>query len=185
MTGLNPVGRRRCLPPFRGGTFLEGDITLYTEPENFSETAIPPRLLGRAAFVDPLIARLHAPIPPEVRDLPRDLPIVYFAMGSSGIEDTVRAIPRNFTDQLNKVIARKNAAIQRYYKSALRDNPKTEGNVQVTFTVNTAGAIQKVDITGATGKFALYIRDKFMSIQSLPILSEPLTLSQHYKFARE
>lgn len=103
--GLNRVGRRRGLPPLRGGTFLEGDHTLYAEPEGFSETPIPPRLQGRAAFVGPLIGRLDIPIPDAVRDLPRDLPIIYFAMGSSGVEDTVRAILRGFAGKPVRVIA--------------------------------------------------------------------------------
>ncbi len=103
--GLNRIGKRRGLPPFRGGTFLEGDITLYAEPEGFSETPIPPRLQGRAAFIGPLIARLDVPIPDAVRDMPRDKPIIYFAMGSSGIEATVRSILRSFADRPVRVIA--------------------------------------------------------------------------------
>ncbi len=103
--GLNRVGRTRGLPAFRGGTFLEGDITLYAEPEGFSETPIPERLRGRAAFVGPLIARLDVPVPEAVRTLPRDLPIIYFAMGSSGIEEVVRAVLRGFAGKPVRVIA--------------------------------------------------------------------------------
>ncbi len=94
-----------ALPPFRGGTFLEGDITLYAEPEGFSETPIPPRLRDRAAFIGPLIAKLSVPIPDAIRDMPRDRPIIYFAMGSSGIEETVRAILRGFANKPVRVIA--------------------------------------------------------------------------------
>ncbi len=103
--GLNRICKRRGLPPFRGGTFLEGDITLYAEPEGFSETPIPPRLRDRAAFIGPLIAKLSVPIPDAIRDMPRDRPIIYFAMGSSGIEETVRAILRGFANKPVRVIA--------------------------------------------------------------------------------
>lgn len=78
---------------------------LLAEPEGYSETPIPPRLRGRCHFIGPLIARLDVAIPKAVEELPRDLPIVYFAMGSSGIEDIVRRILRAFEGQPYRVVA--------------------------------------------------------------------------------
>jgi UDP:flavonoid glycosyltransferase YjiC (YdhE family) len=103
--GLNRVGARYGLPPLRGSALFEGDHVLLAEPEGFSETPIPERLRGRCAFIGPLIARLDVPIPPEVEDMPRDLPIVYFAMGSSGIDAVVRQILLAFAGQPYRVIA--------------------------------------------------------------------------------
>jgi UDP:flavonoid glycosyltransferase YjiC (YdhE family) len=103
--GVNRVGARHGLAPLRGSALFEGDHMLLAEPEGYSETPIPARLLGRCHFIGPLVARLDVPIPPEVAELPRDLPIVYFAMGSSGLEDVVRTIVRAFEGQPYRVIA--------------------------------------------------------------------------------
>jgi len=103
--GLNRVGGRYGLPPLRGSGMFEGDYTLLAEPEGLSETPIPPRLAGRCRFVGPLIGRLDVPIPKEITELPRDLPIVYFAMGSSGLERVVKDTLAAFAGQPYRVIA--------------------------------------------------------------------------------
>ncbi len=103
--GVNRAGARHGLPALRGSGLFEGDYTLLAEPEGYSETPIPTRLRGRCRFIGPLVARLDVPIPEAVATMPRDLPIVYFAMGSSGIEDVVRKIIRAFAGQPYRVIA--------------------------------------------------------------------------------
>lgn len=103
--GLNRVGARLGLAPLRGSAMFEGDHMLLAEPEGFSETPVPARLAGRCHFVGPLVARLDLPIPPEVAEMPRDLPIVYFAMGSSGVEGMVRKILGAFEGQPFRVVA--------------------------------------------------------------------------------
>lgn len=103
--GLNRVGRRYGLAPLAGSRLFEGDHTLFAEPEGFSEVGIPPRLAGRAAFVGPLLGALDVPVPDEVERIPRDLPIVYFAMGSSGVERVVIETLRAFGGQPFRVIA--------------------------------------------------------------------------------
>ncbi len=103
--GINRVGARYGLAPLRGSAMFEGDHMLLAEPEGYSETPVPARLEGRCHFIGPLIARLDVPIPQAIVDLPRDLPIVYFAMGSSGIEDIVRSILHAFEGQPYRVIA--------------------------------------------------------------------------------
>lgn len=103
--GLNKVGRRYGLAPLRGSGLFEGEHTLFAEPEGFSEVGIPARLAGRARFVGPLLGSLDLPIPEAIEQMPRDQPIVYFAMGSSGIEPVVIEILRAFEGQPFRVIA--------------------------------------------------------------------------------
>ncbi len=103
--GLNRLGRRYGLAPLKGSGLFEGDHTLFAEPEGFSEVGIPGRLAGRAAFVGPLLGALDVPIPDEIAQLPGDLPVVYFAMGSSGIESVVAETLRAFGGQPFRVIA--------------------------------------------------------------------------------
>jgi UDP:flavonoid glycosyltransferase YjiC (YdhE family) len=52
-----------------------------------------------------LIARLSKDIPPEVENIPRDLPIVYFAMGSSGERQIIADILQAFGGRPYRVIA--------------------------------------------------------------------------------
>ncbi len=103
--GLNRVGSRYGLPEIRGSGLFEGEHTLFAEPEGFSELSIPERLAGRARFVGPLLGSLDLPVPEEVQRMPRDQPIVYFAMGSSGIEPVVVEILKAFEGQPFRVIA--------------------------------------------------------------------------------
>jgi UDP:flavonoid glycosyltransferase YjiC (YdhE family) len=55
--------------------------------------------------VGPLIARLDLPLPQAVLDLPRDRPIVYFAMGSSGRAEIIAKIIAGFAGKPYRVIA--------------------------------------------------------------------------------
>jgi UDP:flavonoid glycosyltransferase YjiC (YdhE family) len=102
---FNKAAKRHGLEPFSGSSLLEGDHTLFAEPPEFGELAIPERLAGRHRFIGPLIARLNVEIPAEVREMPGDLPIVYFAMGSSGVGEIVAQIVRGFAGQPYRVIA--------------------------------------------------------------------------------
>jgi UDP:flavonoid glycosyltransferase YjiC (YdhE family) len=98
----NKVARQYQLPPFGGMEALwEGDYTVLAEPEGFSELPLPPTY----HCVGPLIGRLDSPIPDEVLRLPRDLPIVYFAMGSSGQPTVVARIVESFAGKPYRVIA--------------------------------------------------------------------------------
>ncbi len=122
--GLNAVGHRYGLPAIRGSALFEGEHTLFAEPEGFSEVGVPARLAGRARFVGPLLGSLDLPVPEAVLEMPRDLPIVYFAMGSSGIEEVVIEILRAFDGQPFRVIA----PVGNLLKGAARPPP----NVVVT-----------------------------------------------------
>jgi UDP:flavonoid glycosyltransferase YjiC (YdhE family) len=88
--------------PFKGTEFWEGNYTLLAEPPEFSGLT---NLPSRFHFVGPLIARLNRDIPPEVENFPRDLPIVYFAMGSSGERLIIADILKAFAGKPYRVIA--------------------------------------------------------------------------------
>lgn len=74
---------------------------LVAEPPGFSNLQFPPT----AHFVGPLIARLNVPLPDEVLNLPKDLPLIYFAMGSSGRPEIVARIIAGFAGKPYRVIA--------------------------------------------------------------------------------
>ena len=99
----NTVGRAYGLPKF--GNFIdliEGDHTLLADiPEWVGFRQVRPTL----HYIGPLPARLDRPIPDEVTSMPRDKPIVYFAMGSSGKPALVAEILAGFRDKPYRVIA--------------------------------------------------------------------------------
>lgn len=100
---LDRVGKARGMRPMRRFLdALEGDRTLLTDIPTM--TGIDP-LPEPYEYVGPMVARLDGPIPPEVQDMPRDLPIVYFAMGSSGQPDFVQRIVEGFGGRRYRVIA--------------------------------------------------------------------------------
>ena len=89
-------------PPFRDTEFWEGNYTLLAEPPEFAGLD---HLPARFRFIGPLIARINRDIPPEVEHMPRDLPIVYFAMGSSGERGIIAAILKAFAGKPYRVVA--------------------------------------------------------------------------------
>jgi UDP:flavonoid glycosyltransferase YjiC (YdhE family) len=107
LTGLiarpyNQVGKQYGLSPFKGMEAIwEGDYNLLAEPEEFCELELP----SSYHYIPPLIGRLDTPIPEEILNLPKDRPIVYFAMGSSGQPKVIAKIVEGFKDQPYRVIA--------------------------------------------------------------------------------
>lgn len=97
------MAREHNLPPFASfdGLFERSDHLLVAEPPDFSD--LPPLPTGH--YIGPLIARLDQPIPDEIHNLPKDRPIVYFAMGSSGDADVVARILAGFAGKPYRVIA--------------------------------------------------------------------------------
>jgi len=89
-------------PPFKDTEFWEGDYTLLAEPPEFADIK---NMSPRFHYIGPLIARIDREIPPEVAQIPRDLPIVYFAMGSSGERGIIAEILRAFAGKPYRVIA--------------------------------------------------------------------------------
>ena len=81
--------------------FWQGDVTLVAEPAEFSGTMLPPGYF----YIGPLIARQNFPIPEIVKNIPRDKPLIYFAMGSSGTPQIVAKILESFEGKPYQVIA--------------------------------------------------------------------------------
>lgn len=81
--------------------YWKGDITLVAEPPGFSGATLPPNHF----FTGPLIPQDEFPLPEQVRTVPRDKPLIYFAMGSSGTPEIVARIIRSFEGKPYRVIA--------------------------------------------------------------------------------
>ena len=102
---LNPINRAAkhfCVPGYNSiFEFWRGDITLVAEPPEFTGVRLPPGHF----FIGPLIPRDEFPLPPELAGIPRDKPVIYFAMGSSGAPGIVAKIIESFADKPYYVIA--------------------------------------------------------------------------------
>lgn len=81
--------------------YWRGDITLVAEPPGFSGATLPPNHF----FTGPLLPQDEFPMPEEVRNIPRDKPLIYFAMGSSGTPEIVARIIEGFEGKPYRVIA--------------------------------------------------------------------------------
>ena len=99
----NAIGSTYGLPKFKNFIdLIEGDHTLLADiPEWVGFPDVRPSL----HYIGPLPARIDRPIPDEVISMPRDKPIVYFAMGSSGKPALVAEILAGFRDKPYCVIA--------------------------------------------------------------------------------
>ncbi len=100
---FNAVGPKYGLPKFKNFIdLIEGDHTLLADiPEWVGFREVRPSL----HYIGPLPARINWPIPDEVTSVPRDKPIVYFAMGSSGKPALVAEILAGFRGAPYRVIA--------------------------------------------------------------------------------
>jgi UDP:flavonoid glycosyltransferase YjiC (YdhE family) len=81
--------------------YFKGDITLVAEPAGFSGIPLP----ENHYYVGPLLGNQDFPIPDEVMNIPRDMPLVYFAMGSSGTATVVAQIIESFNGAPYRVVA--------------------------------------------------------------------------------
>ena len=81
--------------------YWRGDITLVAEPPGFSGVTLPPDHF----FIGPLIPQDEFPLPEAIANLPRDKPLVYFSMGSSGARQIVARIVESFEGKPYRVIA--------------------------------------------------------------------------------
>lgn len=106
----NRVARRHRLEPFQNFIdLIEGDWTLLADiPEWVGLESIRPNKL----HVGPLPARIPGEIPRAVAEIPRDRPIVYFGMGSSGKPELVGRILEGFEGKPYRVIAPVGAHIE-------------------------------------------------------------------------
>lgn len=96
------AGQYKLKPFINFIDLIEGDYTLLADiPEWVGFERVRPQV----RYVGPLIARLDIDIPKEVRDMPKDKPVVYFAMGSSGQPKLITSIIEGFKDKPYRVIA--------------------------------------------------------------------------------
>jgi UDP:flavonoid glycosyltransferase YjiC (YdhE family) len=81
---------------------LEGDHTLLADiPEWVGFSEVRPNL----HYIGPLPLRLNREVPKEIMEMPKDKPIIYFAMGSSGKPGLIAEILEGFRDKPFNVIA--------------------------------------------------------------------------------
>ncbi len=123
---LGPVNRAAKhfgVPGYRSiFDYWRGDVTMVAEPPEFTGVELPPGYY----YTGPLIARQEFPIPEEVRNLPHDKPVIYFAMGSSGTAEIIANIVGSFDGQPYRVIA----PVREHLKKV--PNVKVPSNVLVT-----------------------------------------------------
>jgi UDP:flavonoid glycosyltransferase YjiC (YdhE family) len=81
--------------------YWRGDVTMVAEPAEFTGAKLP----AGYHYTGPLIARQDFPIPDQVKNIPHDLPIIYFAMGSSGTPEIIANIVEGFAGKPYRVIA--------------------------------------------------------------------------------
>jgi hypothetical protein len=119
----NAVGSKYGLPKFKNFIdLIEGDHTLLADiPEWVGFPEVRPSL----HYVGPLPVRIDRPVPEQVASMPRDKPIVYFAMGSSGKPALVADILAGFRNKPYRVLA----PVKSHIEKMTLDIPK---NVIVT-----------------------------------------------------
>jgi len=81
--------------------YWRGDITLVAEPPGFSGVKLPPNHF----FTGPLVPQDEFPLPSQIVAMPRDRPLIYFAMGSSGTPEIVARLIESFEGKAYRVIA--------------------------------------------------------------------------------
>jgi UDP-N-acetylglucosamine:LPS N-acetylglucosamine transferase len=99
---LNKAAKHFGVPGFKTMfDYWRGDLNLVAEPDDFTGKPVP----GNYRFVGPIVARQDFLLPEEVTNIPRDLPLIFFAMGSSGTPEIIRSIVLSFKDKPYRVIA--------------------------------------------------------------------------------
>jgi UDP:flavonoid glycosyltransferase YjiC (YdhE family) len=102
MNPVNQAARHYGVKGYRSiFDYWRGDVTLVAEPAEFTGVKLPPGYY----YTGPLIARQDFPIPDEVKNIPHDQPIIYFAMGSSGTPEIIAKIVESFAGKPYRVIA--------------------------------------------------------------------------------
>ena len=119
----NKIGKTYGLNPFKNFIdLIEGDHVLLAD---IPEWVGLPKVRANLHYVGPLLARIDAEIPKEVMNIPKDKPVIYFAMGSSGKPKLIKAILLGFKNKPYTVIA----PVKSYIKEMNIDVPE---NVIIT-----------------------------------------------------
>jgi UDP:flavonoid glycosyltransferase YjiC (YdhE family) len=102
LNSVNHAAKHFCVAGYDSiFDYWRGDITLVAEPPGFSGIKLPPNHF----FIGPLIPQDEFPMPQEIMEIPRDQPLIYFAMGSSGTREIVARIIEGFEGRPYRVIA--------------------------------------------------------------------------------
>lgn len=100
---LNRVAQQFGAPCFpRTVDIFRGDYTLVTDIPQLTGV---PELPDTWQYVGPIYAHLAGEVPPEIAALPRDRPLIYFAMGSSANREVLLRVLGMFAGQPYTVIA--------------------------------------------------------------------------------
>jgi UDP:flavonoid glycosyltransferase YjiC (YdhE family) len=99
-------------------SYFEGAITLVAEPPEFTNAELPPNY----HYIGPLIATGSFSVPEVVGTIPRDRPLVFFTMGSSGTPDIVSKIVESFEGRPYYVIAPIKFILERSPKARIPSN---------------------------------------------------------------
>ena len=114
-----------------------GNYNLLAEPEDFSGNK---EIAEGYHYIGPLIAKIDVPVPEEIKHLPENKPIVYFAMGSFGRPRVMKKIIEGFKEQPFTVIAPVREKIENL-------NVKVPGNVIVTGWLPALEVSKKADLS--------------------------------------
>ena len=88
---------------------VESECTLLSDvPEMTGIKELPPAY----HYIGPILSETGGEVPDEIRNLPKDKPIIYFAMGSSGNPQIIREILEGFSGKPYSVIAPVSAQLQ-------------------------------------------------------------------------
>ncbi|MHC4482974.1 MAG: nucleotide disphospho-sugar-binding domain-containing protein [Planctomycetota bacterium] len=99
----NRVGKKYGLKEFNHFIeLIEGDHTFLAD---IPEWVNLPKIRANLHFIGPLPFKSDMEVPKEVSEMPREKPIVYFAMGSSGKPGIIAEIIEGFKDEPYRVIA--------------------------------------------------------------------------------
>ncbi len=102
MRGLNRIRRRRGLDRLFSYQHEEGDFTLFADIPEFSPVR---KLPVTARFIGPLTWRNNLPAPGCLNELDPSRPVVYFTLGSEGLEDLLRHLDAAVRKGLQIVVA--------------------------------------------------------------------------------
>jgi UDP:flavonoid glycosyltransferase YjiC (YdhE family) len=102
LDSLNRAAKRYSVAGYKTiYDYWHGDVTLVAEPEEFTGMKLPEKYYD----IGLLIARQNFPLPDAVRNIPHDLPVIYFAMGSSDTPEIIARLVESYTGKPYRVIA--------------------------------------------------------------------------------
>ena len=106
----NTIGKKYGLKEFKHFLeLIEGDHTLLADIPKWVNL---PKVRPNLHFIGPLPFKSNMEVPNEVAETPKDKPIIYFAMGSSGKPKIIKEIIEGFINKPYRVIAPVKAQIK-------------------------------------------------------------------------